>query len=238
MSKLPLILGTGLSCSLKSTISRQIAEELGLVYVECDELMLNAPVDVPGLGKAIFGADPLPNDKGNDFLIRHYEPLTREKERLLFELTKEYVDRELDFIINNPTIDFTLHPKYYKAVIAPKSNPRGVIAEWAGAGLLSHWKTADMRILFDIENPEERIQQIANKVYNKEGLTQYDIPHIRIDVHSDFIKNLSDVNCHLLGAFNDTAIIKGKQQIYKNLQDRQLLIRIDQTIKENLCDIC
>ena len=219
----PFILGTGLSCSLKSTICKQIAQEQNFLYVELDELMMNALVDIPELCYKIFGCYPEPGDEGLDIVIRHYEPLTKEKEDSLFRLTLNYVNSKLRFIKANPAIDFSLYPRLARAIKYMPYNPRGVIGEGAAANLLDQWDMSSFNILFDLKNQYMRQQKIADKVFLEEGLTQPDIPDIRIDVHSDFIKDV-EADCYVKTGFDHVSIYTSKQKIYNAMEQKGLAL--------------
>ena len=213
-----IIVIDGISGSGKSTFAKHFAEEFGCTVISGDEIMLNALIDFPEIGKAICGFYPMAGDTGLVYLDRHYEPLTVDKERMLYELTNEYVDGQIQWIMDNPTTEFISHPKLHSTVSVFQPNPAGIIIEKTAINKLkSPWAGSDARVLIESDK-RTREEKLSRRLRYEEGYQQEDMAQIRGIVHEEFLSSIENVDFSFLNEYTEESKIIGNKGLQSVLE--------------------
>lgn len=189
-----------MSGSGKTSIAKKIAQESDGVAIEGDEIMFHALLDMPKVAYSIFDHYPKDNDSAIDFAYRHYEPLSKEKEKKLFDLTRDYVEQQIIWISENLATDFTTNPKLHKAVFKACQNPKIIVAEIVSSNKFKNlWLEADLRIVVR-SDAEKRRKILFDKLLQSSRISNGNVIEIREQVQEEFLRDVKDVDCFL---FND-----------------------------------
>jgi len=177
-NKISIIIITGHSGAGKTTVANTMANILDCPAIHGDEIMFDYVGRFPEKTQSKFGEYP-----GNDgqAWFSHYfrDHTTIRNEQALVELTEDYVDEQFNELLET-LICFDKSNRFLfnqKVIYNAQQEPKFVIFEWHAAPQISHWKSADFRILVK-SNIDKRKSMLMERM-SYEGITKEEIPDIR-----------------------------------------------------------
>jgi hypothetical protein len=215
----------GISGSGKGEVAKLLSKKFNCPIIHGDFLMFKAVTDLQDEMEAFFGKRPGKKD-GLSYLIPFFQKSTIEKERALPQLTRDNVEKQLEWILENLDWQIKNYDSYMMNVFGErmynsKANSSRIIFEWYTSNKFKYaWSNATVRIMLK-PNIEKRSKFMLERAKIQGFPKDISFPEVRRQAIEPLLKDASEVNYFVPNEF-DNSLECAVDFIYRDIKEKDL----------------